>query len=476
MSPPAQTRLSSRIRASWRPRYHVTGKRNWINDPNGPILVEGRYHLFYQANEDAPFWGPPSWGHISSDDLVSWSRHSTALAPEPGGPDADGCWSGCTRIVDGRPAIYYSGIVGEDEARVESVCRAWGSPDLLRWERDPANPLISGPPPGRRSGYHRDPFLWHAGDGWHMLLGSGTMDGERHGQILRYDSPDAASWSYGGVFFDGPRRAAGIDLGELWECPQLMFVDGAVALIVSCQFPREARSLAHCVTFIGEIFDGCFHGQLHGLLDHGDVFYAPLVCEGTDGRALLWGWTQEHLPAEIQAQLSHAGALSVPREVRLRGDRLWVMPAPEITHLRERELPFDAGHNGRRVLSARPQMELLATFAGSTGRAGWELSDATGDVVVSIVADATQRHVEVTVYGPRYEHRAITAPLDGGEHHQLRVLIDGSLLEIFTDEGRSLTTRAYPGSGSWEQARLVSDPTLGLVDARAWALTAEAIR
>ena len=41
---------------AWRPRYHVTGERNWINDPNGPIQRAGVYHLFYQANPDQPFW------------------------------------------------------------------------------------------------------------------------------------------------------------------------------------------------------------------------------------------------------------------------------------------------------------------------------------------------------------------------------------------------------------------------------------
>src|SRR5829696_8845624 len=166
--------VADRVPEAWRPRFHVTGERNWINDPNGPIRHEGVYHLFYQANLDAPSWGRPVWGHVTSTDLVTWTRRPVALSPEPGAPDADGCWSGCTRIVQGRPAIYYTGVVGEDDGRVESVCRAWGSADLLAWERDTANPLVLGPPPQLCSGYHRDPFLWQDDDGWHMLLGGGT--------------------------------------------------------------------------------------------------------------------------------------------------------------------------------------------------------------------------------------------------------------------------------------------------------------
>jgi beta-fructofuranosidase len=138
--------VSDRAPDAWRPRFHVAGERNWINDPNGPLQYEGVYHLFYQANSDRPFWGPPAWGHVSSTDLVTWTRHPHALEPEPGTPDADGCWSGCARIVDGRPAIYYTGVVDADEGRLESVCRAWASDGLLRWEKDACNPLVAGPP------------------------------------------------------------------------------------------------------------------------------------------------------------------------------------------------------------------------------------------------------------------------------------------------------------------------------------------
>lgn len=93
-------------RPEWTPRYHVTSERNWMNDPNGPIHWQGTYHLFFQANPDAPVWGPPQWGHVSSEDLITWHRHPLALEPSPDGPDRDGCWSGCTRVVDGRPVIY----------------------------------------------------------------------------------------------------------------------------------------------------------------------------------------------------------------------------------------------------------------------------------------------------------------------------------------------------------------------------------
>lgn len=47
---------------SWkyRPLYHYTPLKNWMNDPNGMVYFDGEFHLCYQHdNYDAilGFWG-----------------------------------------------------------------------------------------------------------------------------------------------------------------------------------------------------------------------------------------------------------------------------------------------------------------------------------------------------------------------------------------------------------------------------------
>ena len=34
----------------YRPGYHYSPAKNWVNDPNGMVYYNGTYHLFYQHN------------------------------------------------------------------------------------------------------------------------------------------------------------------------------------------------------------------------------------------------------------------------------------------------------------------------------------------------------------------------------------------------------------------------------------------
>ena len=48
----------------YRPQIHYTPAKNWMNDPNGMVYVDGTYHLFYQYNPMANVWGNMSWGFL----------------------------------------------------------------------------------------------------------------------------------------------------------------------------------------------------------------------------------------------------------------------------------------------------------------------------------------------------------------------------------------------------------------------------
>ena len=432
-----------------RPSVHLTAPVNWLNDPNGPCWWNGAYHLFFQYNPDAPRWGRPHWGHAVSPDLVHWTHRGIALTPSPEGADRDGCWSGCTRIIDGVPTIFYTGVVGHtDDDRIEAVCRAIAvDDDLAEWRKDP-EPVIASPPPQRRVGFHRDPFVFWDNDRWRMLLGSSTPDTERQtGAVISYESDDLGSWRYAGEFFRALPDTSPVPLGQIWECPQLVRFDDADVLIISVQDPDHPSPLRHAVYFIGESRDGRFYARASGLVDHGEVFYAPAALDAPDGRHLLWGWIQES--RTDPANVDFVGALSLPRVLELHDDRLVSYPVEELNELRVRTRTCDDVNVADDVWSIELEsptweLELTATHP-------LELTlhnpDGQPQLQIQLTPDGSLHAQNLTEAGREQQTPEIRLPSRETTGTTLRILADQDLIELFAS-GTSYTTRIQAPDGN----------------------------
>jgi beta-fructofuranosidase len=155
-----------------RPIYHFLPPSNWMNDPNGLSQWDGQYHLFYQYNPLAARWGVIHWGHAVSADLVHWADLPIALSPTPGGPDADGCWSGCIVNNGGVPTMLYTGLRGT----AQRPCLATSADGLLTWHKYPGNPVIAEPPADVDVLDFRDHCIWQEDGDWYQVIG-GKIDG-----------------------------------------------------------------------------------------------------------------------------------------------------------------------------------------------------------------------------------------------------------------------------------------------------------
>jgi fructan beta-fructosidase len=66
----------------FRPQFHFSPEKKWMNDPNGMVYYKGIYHLFYQYYPEDIVWGPMHWGHATSTDLIHWTHKKIALFPD----------------------------------------------------------------------------------------------------------------------------------------------------------------------------------------------------------------------------------------------------------------------------------------------------------------------------------------------------------------------------------------------------------
>ena len=426
-----------------RPAYHLLPPHNWMNDPNGPIWWKGEYHLFYQLNPHAAVWGDMHWGHAVSTDMVHWHHQPIALAPTPGGPDSEGCFSGSAVVYNGVPTFIYTGVQNappdevtlrdsSDKLRETQMTATAEDDGLLHWKKL-ETPVIATPPPGMRVTGFRDPCPWKEADGWYVGIGSGER--AKGGCVLLYRSQDFRHWEYLHPLATGKpnglQAANPCDSGEMWECPDF--------------FPIGKSHYLHYSTENKVIWTtGDYDSQAHtytakreGVLDHG-AYYAPKSFLAPDRRRILWGWIKETRPEKEFSAAGWAGCMSLPRVLTVGPQgQLEMHPAAEVEKLRRtgEKASIEAGKEFRRKLSdlrveLRLPVGLLSGGAASVrllvgGTAAWEL---TLDV-----DSHTVRCGDITFPFPGLPWPRPT----------LHMFLDGSVIESFIGGREALTSRVY---------------------------------
>ena len=293
--------------------YHLRPHRGWLNDPNGMTFRDGVWHVFFQHNPASPEHRRIAWGHAVSDDLANWRLLPVAFGPTPGGPDAFGCWSGVFLPGHERPGVVYSGVT--DESGASTVCLRWGSPDLVTWDA----PVVVAPTPDLDDiAVMRDPFVFELDGRPLAILGAGRRDGTP--VVLLFDRQNELAWRYLGLFVADDPVLAAAATADVWECPQLFRLGESWVLLVSV---LDGDRLAGELAAVGRLeADGArprFVAEHANLLDVGPDLYA-VQATVADGEPLLIGWVRQQ--AQDPAVRDHAGCLSLPRRVKLVGERV----------------------------------------------------------------------------------------------------------------------------------------------------------
>ncbi|KAI3455570.1 hypothetical protein Pfo_012233 [Paulownia fortunei] len=334
----------------YRTAYHFQPPKNWMNDPNGPMIYNGIYHLFYQYNPEGAVWGNIVWAHSTSKDLVNWTPHPIAIYPTTQQSDINGCWSGSATILPGgRPAILYTGINPQNQ-QVQNLAipKNLSDPYLIEWIKSPYNPLMAPTVENKiDASSFRDPTTaWLGRDGrWRVIIGNKRG---RRGMALLYRSKDFVHWTKAKHPLYSTKDSG------MWECPDFYpvstsSVDGVDTSMVGNGLKHVLKaSLSNALhdsyalgtynlekdVFIPEKGRLEIGSELR--YDYGKFYASKSFFDSSTNRRILWGWISESTNETTDAMKGWSGLQAIPRKVWLdkSGKQLVQWPVEEIEKLR----------------------------------------------------------------------------------------------------------------------------------------------
>lgn len=395
-------------REKYRPQFHFTSRRGWLNDPNGLVFYDGVYHLFYQHNPYGWGWGNMHWGHAVSRDLLHWEELGDVLYPDHLGVMFSGSavvdWQNTTGFQDGDdpPLVLIYTAAGEPYTQ----CLAYSTDGGETWVKYAGNPVL-----GNIAAGNRDPkVIWHApSQQWVMALYLVDYD------YALYGSPDLRMW----------RKLCDVHIGDATECPDFfeLPVDGD---------PTNTRWVfwgANGSYALGS-FDGATFTPESEVLRYaggGHSYAAQTWSDTPDGRRIQIAWLRVNLPGMPFNQM-----MAFPCELTLRttpeGIRLYSWPVQEIESLYRQEHRWQAA-------PLAPGENLLSTIDGDLFDLHAEIEPGAAAAINFVIhgVPLTYDVARETLAG---EGVVVPLPLLDGRL-SLRFLTDRASLEIFGADGRA---------------------------------------
>lgn len=325
-----------------KPKLHFTPPQNWMNDPNGLIYYQGKYHIFYQHFPYTCEWGTMHWGHAVSKDLVHFEHLPIALYPSKD-YDRNGCFSGSAIEYNDKMYLYYTAIKYAKE-NPEFVHVQYSDDDLIASQalvisedgyqfdnKDHKYKVIDVIQDTTLGDirHTRDPKVW-VGQNNHvyMIIGSKIPSDKGYdGEVLFYESIDGVDFKYKNRFVDS-------SIGDMWECPDLFCLNKQYYMVFSPENinqPPESNSNAVImpVAFEEETCTLQRRGN-YVYLDYGLDFYAPQTFIDEYNQRVMLGWLRMRKPAH---QENWCGMLTMPRVLIEENNHVYQKVHPHIQKL-----------------------------------------------------------------------------------------------------------------------------------------------
>ncbi len=456
----------------YRPNFHFTPQKGWMNDPNGMIYLNGQYHLFYQHYPDSTVWGPMHWGHATSKDLVTWNHQPIALYPDSIGMIFSGSavldknnTSGLGRGgVAPLVAIFTQHYMpGEKAGRTDfqNQSIAYSLDKGKTWIKYAGNPVLKTPDIKD----FRDPKVsWYAPtQKWIMSLAVAD-------HVEFYSSPNLINWT--------KESEIGKNLfahGGVWECPDLLHfnVNGKTIWVLLVSMNPGGPNGGSATQYIVGDFDGHifkpFSNEIKWM-DYGPDNYAGVTFSNVGDKNILIGWMSNWNYANLVPTDKWRSAMTVPRVLSL---------------VEQNPIAKSNSNNSTTdyLLASQPVEELKNAFAQIPTKENIvpnriELKDVKATdfeiifsnaynekLVVGYHADKKQFYVDrtnagISNFNTGFAAVAIAPRLSTYSNMDLSILLDKTSIELFADGGRTAMTALFFPTHSFTNWKMNSKSTL----------------
>ena|SRR6218665_2602008 len=438
---------------TYRPQFHFTPEAKWMNDPNGLIYLNGKYHLFYQYHPESAVWGPMHWGHAESTDLLHWKHLSIALYPDKLGMIFSG-----SAVVDkentagfGKNALIAIFTYHNDEIwkagkkNTESQALAYSLDEGKTWTKYKGNPVLNNS--GEQD--FRDPkVFWNESSSkWIMVLAVGD-------KIKVFSSPNIKDWTFESDFKPDDLP----DLG-VWECPDLFPMKikstGETKWVMIVNHGDKAPNGGSGTRYFVGNFDGktFAENQKSIWLDKGTDFYAAVTFSNVpDDKKILLGWMSNWQYAPEVPTDAWRSAMTLPRELELTTNgyfyRLEQKIIPQFLNL---------------LTPVFEQKEVKAPYKKENlDLSQAEVSFETPDITDAIISLSNTKGEVFTItlsggmlvtdrsnsgkkeFSEKFAEKPQVMPI-GEKVSDMRLILDKSSIEILVNNGRySMTNLFFP--------------------------------
>jgi len=438
----------------WRPQFHFSPLKNWMNDPNGLVYdpSDGSYHLFFQYNPSGLTIANQVWGHAVSTDLIHWKELDIAIPQDYLGA----VFSGSALVDEDNTSGFFtdnkageSKLVaiftcdgGDTTHGVEKQCIAYSKDHGVTWIRPTVaangfeNPILAND--GNSFGRDfRDPKIFRYDGKWFMAVAGG--------RARLFTSSDLIHWTQV------------CDMGFDSECPDFypLAVDGDENNV---KWVYTASGKWYVVGRLEKVSDTSYKFVAEGertTYNGGAEIYATqsYYNDGSGkNRRIAISWIQDSSASSLPGK-SWNGLQSLPYEQKLVTVNgkivLTSYPVEELNALRIEKAIDLASPTAEKVnteLSAKPGIAYDAeiTFKPESGSVLTFTLRSNGSYYTTVVYDSASNMLRVVRAHSSSSTGSIPAtnmemPLypkaDGSV--TVRIVMDRTVIEVFGNGGEA---------------------------------------